>query len=125
MATIVVPTYFGSQLALQCIDSILKNVSNPKVWLYKNDIGWLAACNEAMKSVPGDIILLNDDTIVLTDIVQEMQKLAYSDDKIGIVGGKALSPNGETIINYGVYIAVDGNSAHKHFGQHKSEVGVE
>lgn len=125
MVTIVVPTYFGSQLALNCVDSILKNVTNPIIYLYKNDIGWLQACNNAMAELSDDIILLNDDTLVLTDIVREMKTLAYSDDKIGIVGGKSLAPNGETIINYGIYMAVDGNSAHKHFGQHKSEVGVE
>jgi hypothetical protein len=72
-----------------------------------------------------DIILLNDDTIVLTDIVQEMRNLAYSNDKIGIVGGKALSLNGETIINYGIYLAPDGNTNHKHFGQPKDAVSAE
>lgn len=108
-----------------CLLSILKNVSAPKVWIYKNDIGWLKACNKAMQEVAGDIILLNDDTIVLTDIVEEMSKLAYSDPKIGIVGGVALMPNGETVINYGIHVAPDGNTAHKYYGEPKNILSVE
>jgi len=123
--TIAIPTYFGSQMALTCVESILKNVENPEILLYKNDIGWLQACNYAMESTQGDIILLNDDTVILTDIVVEMQTLAYSEPDIGIVGGKSLAPNGETIINYGIYVAPDGNTAHKYFGQNKSSVQVE
>jgi GT2 family glycosyltransferase len=124
-ATIVIPTYFGNQMLAGCINSILKNVVLPKIWVFKNDIGWLKACNKAMHEVSGDIIILNDDTLVLTDIVQEMSALAYSDPKIGIVGGVSLAPNGETINNYGIYVAPDGNTAHKYFGQPKNTVQVE
>lgn len=124
-ATIVIPTYFGNQMIQGCISSILKNVTSPKVWVFKNDIGWLKACNKAMQELSGDIILLNDDTVVLTDIVQEMSTLAYSDPKIGIVGGVSLASNGETIQNYGIYVAPDGNTAHKHYGQPKNTVQVE
>jgi O-antigen biosynthesis protein len=120
--TIVIPTYFAGQMLHNCIESILQNVSNPKILVYKNSDGWLQACNKLMSETTDDIILLNDDTIVLTDIVREMQQLAYSDPKIGIVGAKMLSPNQETVINYGIRIAKDGNSAHKHFGEHKSKV---
>lgn len=125
MVTIVIPTFFGNQLVQKCVESILKNVANPEILIYKNDIGWLQACNHAMETTKGDIILLNDDTIVLTDIVREMKDLAYSDSKIGIVGGKSLNMNGETIINYGIYIATDGNSAHRYWGQSKDSVAVE
>jgi GT2 family glycosyltransferase len=124
--TIIVPTYFGGNMLYNCIDSIHKAVTNPKILVYKNDIGWLKACNEAMQSVTGDVILLNDDTFVLTDIIAEMSNLAYSKDEIGIVGGKALSAaNPDTIINYGIYVGVDGNTAHKHFGRPRDSVGIE
>jgi GT2 family glycosyltransferase len=125
LAQILIPTYFGNQLAINCVTSILKNVKKAEVTIYKNDIGWLQACNYLMKNTIGDIILLNDDTLVLTDIVEEMSTLAYSDPKIGIVGGKALMANGDTIINYGIYVATDGNTAHKYFGQQKDSVDVE
>lgn len=124
--TIIVPTYFGGQMLYSCIDSIHKAVANPKILIYKNDIGWLKACNEAMKLVDNDVILLNDDTYVLTDIVAEMHRLAQSDPSIGIVGAKALSAtNPDIIINYGIYVGVDGNTAHKYFGRPRDSVGVE
>lgn len=114
--TILVPTYFGNQMTINCIGSILAWVPNAKILVYKNDIGWLKACNTLVESLSTDIILLNDDTYLLSNIVQEMQTLAYSDNKIGIVGGKALEPKQQHVINYGIYIAPDGNTAHKHYG---------
>lgn len=123
--TIAIPTYFGGQMALYCVQSILTNVSSPEILLFKNDIGWLKAGNRVMQATTGDIILLNDDTVVLTDIVKEMQALAYSDPKIGIVGGKSLTTDQNTIINYGIFVAPDGNTAHKHFGQPRNSVDVE
>lgn len=123
--TIIIPTYFGGQMITNCITSILKNVANAQFLVYKNDIGWLKACNEMILSTNTDIILLNDDTIVTSDIVSEMEQLAYSDPKIGIVGGKSLSPDMERIINYGIYIAPDGNTAHKYYGEPRDSVDIE
>ncbi len=120
--TILIPTYYGGNMLLNCVNSILENVSHPNVQIYKNEEGWLQASNKMMNSVNTDVILMNDDTIVLTDIVKEMHKLAYSDPKIGIVGAKMLAPNQETVINYGIYVNVDGNTAHKHFGEQKDKV---
>lgn len=123
--TIIIPTYFAGKMLQNCIESIFNVIPSPEIYIHKNDIGWLRACNEAIQNTQNDVILLNDDTYVLTDIVREMRQLAYSDEKIGIVGGKALSPNQDTIINYGIYIAVDGNTAHKHFGKPRNSVKVE
>ena len=120
--TVLIPTYFGNKMATTCIESIYKNVSNPIIMTYKNDIGWLKAANLLMKSVTTDVILVNDDTYILTDIVKEMSALAYSDPKIGIVGGKSLAPNGETVINYGIYVGPDGNTAHKYYGKPRAEI---
>lgn len=118
--TILIPTYFGGQMLQNCLNSIYENVENPMVMVYKNEDGWLKAANKMMKSVTTDIILLNDDTIVLTDIVKEMQKTAV--DGVGIVGAKMLAPNQETVINYGIYVAPDGNTAHKHYGEQRAKV---
>lgn len=122
MTIIAIPTYYGGQLVGNCIQSILKNVRNPEIIVYKNDVGWLQACNKMMQDTKDDIILLNDDTIVTTDIVYEMNLLASYDSAIGIIGGKALSPNGETVINYGINISVDGNTGHRFFGESKDSV---
>lgn len=124
--TVIIPTYFAGNMLYNCIESIHKYVPNAKVLVYKNDIGFPKACNIAIGATTDDIILLNDDTALLSNVVAEMRKLAYSQDNIGIVGGKALSPqNPDTIINYGVYVATDGNTAHKYFGQPRDSVDVE
>lgn len=123
--SILIPTYYGGQMISNCITSILKNVPDAQFMVYKNDVGWLKACNEMIKSTKGDVILLNDDTLVLTDIVSAMQQLAYSAPDIGIVGAKTLAPNTETIINYGIYVAPDGNTAHKYFGEPRGSVEIE
>jgi len=120
--TILVPTFYGGTMLQNCLNSILENVANPKVFIYKNEDGWLKAANNLMKSVDTDIILLNDDTVVLTDIVKEMRTLAYSEKNIAIVGAKMLAPNQETVINYGIYVGKDGNTAHKHYGESKDKV---
>lgn len=119
--TVAVPTYFANKMTLNCIDSLFKNVVNPKIVVYKNDIGWLKACNKIMKETTDDILLLNDDTYAITDLVAEMKKTAYSDEKIGIVGGMAVASNGEMVLNFGIYMGVDGNSAHIGFGKQSNE----
>lgn len=120
--TIGIPTYYANNMLMSCIGSIMKNVKNPKVLVFKNDIGWLQACNEVMKSSgTDDVILLNDDTYVLTDIVEAMRTTAYKAANVGIVGGKSLSPN-EIVNNYGIYVGIDGNTAHKYFGKRRDEI---
>lgn len=120
--TILIPTYFGAPLVTNCVNSIMQQVTNPRILVYKNDVGWLKACNELMSSTLTDVIVLNDDTIILSDIVQEMKTLAYSDPKIGIVGGKSIAPDGQHVNNYGIFIAPDGNTAHKYYGEDKNAV---
>lgn len=123
--TVLIPTFFGNQLLFNCINSLMVTSPGVKVLTYKNDIGWLKASNELMSAVTTDVILLNDDTVILTDIVREMQDLAYSTPSIGIVGGKSLSVDGNTITNYGVYVGPDGNTAHRYFGKPRDSVSVE
>lgn len=119
---VAIPTYFSGQMFHNCIESVMNTCPNVPIISYKNDIGWLQACNKLMRETRSDVILLNDDTISISNFVKEMQTVAYSDPEIGIVGAKLLSPNQETVINYGIYIGKDGNTAHKHYGEHKSKV---
>lgn len=120
-----IPTYFGNQLVTNCVTSLLKFMPKADIYILKNDMGWLKAANEIMRIAyksEMDVLLLNDDTYVLGDIIKELQDVAYSDDKIGIVGGKALAPNQDTVINFGIYIATDGNTAHKYYGKSRKEI---
>lgn len=121
--TIIIDTYFGNEMLLNLIKSILANVKNPIFMVYKNDEGWLTANNRMLNSVNTDVLLLNDDTIVVSDIVEHMKNVAYhSFLNAGIVGGKALAPNNETVINYGITVFTDGNTSHRFYGKHKSEI---
>jgi len=123
--TVLIPTYYGNYMLTTCISSLMKACAGVKILLYKNDVGWLQACNELMASVQTDVILLNDDTIIISDILQSMRNMAYSADSIGIVGGKALSLDENTIINYGIYVGPDGNTAHRYYGQPRASVKAE
>jgi GT2 family glycosyltransferase len=124
--TVVIPTYFAGKMLENCMNSLFQHCGNVQTLIYKNDIGWLPAANEAMSSLNTDILLINDDILVTSNIVKEMETLAYSDPTIGIVGGMSLLPNNpEMIQNYGIYIATDGNTAHKYFGEPKNSVKVE
>lgn len=120
-----IPTYFGNQLVTNCVTALLKATSAKDIYVLKNDDGWLRASNYLMQQALSsnmDLLLLNDDTYALSDLVKELQDTAYSDPKIGIVGGKAIAPNQDTVINYGIYIAPDGSTAHKYFGKSRKEV---
>jgi len=122
--TVVIPTYFANQFLHTCMDTLFNYCPGVKVMTYKNDIGWLKASNELMKAVTTDIVLLNDDVIVVSDIVYELQQMAYSKPEIGIVGGKALNFEKTQVINYGVYVATDGNTAHRYYGKPREAVNA-
>lgn len=117
-----IPTYFAGQMLTNCVNAILENVPDAKLFIYKNEIGWLQACNYIMRETQSDVILLNDDTIPLGNFVKEMEKVAYSDPLIGIVGAKMLAPNQETVINYGIYIGPTGDTAHLNYGVSKDKI---
>jgi GT2 family glycosyltransferase len=124
--TVLLPTYWGNRMLFNCMESIMSYSGHVKILTYKNDVGWLQAANDMMMSLPNDdIILMNDDTLAVSDIVGALHEMAYSDDKIGMVGGKSLSMDQQTIINYGIYIAPNGDSAHRYFGQPRGSVKAE
>lgn len=123
--TVLLPTYYGNQMLLNCIGTLMSQSPGVKILVYKNDIGWLKAANHLMKSVITDVLLLNDDTLAVSDIVKEMQELAYSSPTIGVVGGKSLSLDLQMITNYGIYVGPDGNTAHRYYGHERDSVKVE
>jgi hypothetical protein len=120
--TVIIPTYFANQFLQNCMETLFKFCPGVKILTYKNDIGWLKASNELMRAVSTDVILLNDDVLAKSDLVFELQQMAYSKPEIGIVGGKALNFEGTHVINYGIYVAVDGNTAHRYYGKKREEV---
>lgn len=123
--TVLVPTYFANSMLHNCLSSLFEKCPGVKILTYKNDVGWLKAANELMRSVTTDVILLNDDTLAVNDIVSALRNMAYSKPEIGIVGGKAISPNENYIMNYGIYVGPDGNTAHRYLGQPRDSVKPE
>ena len=122
--TILIPTYFANQLLWNCINTINEHSPGNKIFTFKNDVGWIKASNELMRSVTTDVILLNDDTAMVSDIVTALQNMAYSQSDIGIVGGKSLDSSGAVVNNYGVYVSPDGNTAHRYFGVPREKVNM-
>ena len=112
LTSIIILTYNQLAYTKLCIESIRKftpknsyeiivvdnNSSDETVeWLKKQkDItgiynkenkGFPGGCNQGIKIARGDnILLLNNDTIVTPNWLNNMQKALYSDDNIGIVG---------------------------------------
>lgn len=77
------------------IEMMKKNF--PKVEIMKNDknLGFSKANNLGMKKSTGKyILLLNSDTEVNNDALLQLLNAIKADDKIGVVGGKLLNPDG-------------------------------
>lgn len=66
----------------------LKEQKNIKIILNNENMGFPKGCNQGIKkSNPNyDILLLNNDTIVTTNWLDNLNKCLYSSDKIGAVG---------------------------------------
>jgi GT2 family glycosyltransferase len=72
-------------------------VNFPRVKLirFKNNLGFATAYNVAVNSVETDyVVLLNNDTSVRSDFVQELVERAESDKRIGSVGCKIVQLDG-------------------------------
>lgn len=75
----------------QLESNILNTIEGYNNFLYyKNDfnMGFVKSCNRAVLELDknnNDILLLNSDTEVTENFLQEMQKILYSDEKIGVV----------------------------------------
>ncbi len=66
----------------------LKEQKNIKIVLNNENMGFPKGCNQGIKKAnPNyDILLLNNDTIVTENWLDNLNKCLYSDDKIGAVG---------------------------------------
>src|SRR6185312_3284244 len=111
--TIIVTVHNNANVVIPCIESVLKWTSIPydllivddasteqELLLYLEKIskstsvkvvhnetnrGYLISINNAIKSVLGDVVLLNSDTLVTRNWLDKMYSCAYSNDKISTV----------------------------------------
>lgn len=110
-ASIVIPTYNGLPLLMQCVESIRRYTSPVPYEIIVVDngssdetIGWCraegidfvslpvnrgfpVACNYGLQAASGDtLVLLNNDTVVSHRWLVNLQACLHSSQKIGIVG---------------------------------------
>ncbi len=112
-AAIVIITYNNLDYTINCIESIkkytkkdtyeiiiidnmstdgtrewLKKQSNLKIIMNDYNVGFPKGCNQGIEeaNVDFDILLLNNDTIVTTNWLNNLNKCLYSSDEIGAVG---------------------------------------
>ena len=72
--------------------------------------GYARGNNAGIRAAPADcdVLLLNNDTIITSSgWLEEMQRAAYADDEIGIVGCRLVLPDGR-LLHAGAYMPVDG-----------------
>ncbi len=119
--TVVIPTYNDYKLVRNCVDSIRELTSGKyldivvvddgsstevqrklkelnlevKLILKKDNEGFARTCNAGIEAVKtGNIVLLNNDTIVHDGWIESLQYFADLEKNIGIVGPKLLYPDG-------------------------------
>jgi GT2 family glycosyltransferase len=120
LVSIIIPVRNKWQYTYRCLKSVLKNSKHvPYEIIIANDAstdetsemlkritgietinnqanqGFLKNCNNAVRYAKGKYILfLNNDTEVKEQWLQNLVEIAERDDKVGVVGGKILFPDG-------------------------------
>jgi GT2 family glycosyltransferase len=145
-ASVIVPVWNGREYLLECLDALLAQdypdfeviaVDNgstdgsayliaeryPEVQVIRNEqnLGFAGGCNVGLRAAMGDVlVLLNQDTAVRTNWLYELVRTLQSDPDIGIVGAKALYPNG-VVQHAGGYVNLRGEG--KHLGRGQEDLG--
>ncbi|MBS5800273.1 MAG: glycosyltransferase family 2 protein [Clostridiales bacterium] len=124
MITVVIPNYNGKGYLRECIDSvrqqttvkyeliIVDNASTDGdyewekdqkdiIWIQlEQNYGFSKAVNEGIKKARGKyILLLNNDTVLKPNFLEEIQKEIEKDDNIFAVSSKMICYNNPTIID--------------------------
>jgi GT2 family glycosyltransferase/ubiquinone/menaquinone biosynthesis C-methylase UbiE len=117
--SIILVLFNRAELTLQCLSSILtfnripfeviivdnnstdktkpllSRINGAQIIENTENLHFLLACNQAAKQARGDyILLLNNDTKLLTDSLSIAKKTIESSEDIGAVGGKIIWPDG-------------------------------
>jgi len=97
----------GTREFLACFEGDVKIITN------EENLGFAKACNQGAKAASGKyVVFLNNDTVPQPGWLEEMIKVAESDDGVGIVGSKLLYPDG-TIQHAGIEF-INGIPDHPH-----------
>lgn len=137
--SIIIVNYNTKELLYQCLQSLKKSIKNthteiividnnssdnsvpfvrklfPEIILIENDknLGFGKACNQGINISRGKyIILLNSDCEVFKNTLSTIKKIISNfsrSDRIGIIGGKILNPDGTLQFSYGKFPTVFSN----------------
>ncbi len=133
--SIVIPVYNKAVYTFNCLKSVLENtqgvdyevividdcstdetpgmlasMENIRVLRNEENLGFLRTCNRGAALATGEyLLLLNNDTQVLSGWLEALLKLADSDPKVGAVGAKLVYPTGK-LQEAGGIIWSDGSS---------------
>jgi GT2 family glycosyltransferase len=144
-ASIIIPVWNGKPYLADCLEAVLAQdypifeiiaVDNasvdgsaefieahyPQVRVIRNcrNLGFAGGCNIGLRISDGDfLVLLNQDTQMLPGWLRRMG-MVLQDPQVGIVGGKALYPDNETIQHAGGWIEWPLGLAH-HYWQGDSD----
>ena len=78
------------------INSIINGKNNIRLYSFENNVGFSKAVNYGLKVSRGSkILLLNPDTIIISDFIDKMSSYLDGNKNVGIVGAKVLFPNGK------------------------------
>jgi GT2 family glycosyltransferase len=145
-ASVIVPVWNGREYLLECLDALLAQdypdfeviaVDNgstdgsadliaeryPEVQVIRNEqnLGFAGGCNVGLRAARGDVlVLLNQDTAVRANWLYGLVRTLQSHPDIGIVGAKALYPNG-VVQHAGGYVNLRGEG--KHIGRGQEDLG--
>jgi GT2 family glycosyltransferase len=110
MTSIIIPNYNGLQWLKPCVQSILQHICTPyeivvvdngstdgsvdfclshkiKLISLPSNLGFPKACNLGLRAACGDaLLLLNNDTLMTPNSLENMLRCLYSEEDIGIVG---------------------------------------
>lgn len=111
---IVVNNGSTSSATFQLFESMLKQKNNFKILELNIPFNFPVLNNEAVKAAEGEILLLlNNDTEVISENWIEKMVAHAARDRIGAVGAKLLYPDG-TIQHGGVVLGLGGVAGHSH-----------
>ncbi len=150
-ASVIIPVWNGRQYLAACLDALLvqdwpefevilvDNASTDgsaefvtenyvgggyqvRLIRQRHNSGFAGACNAGIRAAQGEVlVLLNQDTRVRAGWLQALI-VSLQEPRVGIAGGKALYPDGETIQHAGGWVDWPLGVAH-HYGVSERDVG--
>jgi len=97
--------------------TIIKNYPEVKLYSQKENISYCEALNLGIKQSIGDFVLcLNDDVILDNGFIEKALRGFFIDSKVGMVSGKILRSDRETIDSSGLFLSFYRSAKERGYG---------